>query len=225
MSTDDAKSRLLAAAGPVFAELGFQAATVREICREAGVNVAAINYYFGDKEGLYVETLRLAHQEKSRLAPLPDWPPHTPAEQKLRDYIANMLHRVLADSGPGWHSRLLMREILNPTGACQALARDYFHPYFDALLRILDEILPGEMPPHRRIQVGFSIVGQCVFYRLGRNVVTTLVPCDEMAEHYDVASLADHIAAFTLAALGRGKPLAAAPIRPAQQGKVASTGP
>ena len=42
--------KLLEAAGRVFAEKGFQKATVREIVKAAGLrNIAAVNYYFGDK--------------------------------------------------------------------------------------------------------------------------------------------------------------------------------
>ena len=46
----DTERRVLEAAGEVFAALGYRAATVRQICEKAGANIAAVNYYYGDKE-------------------------------------------------------------------------------------------------------------------------------------------------------------------------------
>ena len=48
-----ARARLLEAAGQVFAEQGFEAATGKEIAERAGVNAAGVNYHFGSLEGLY----------------------------------------------------------------------------------------------------------------------------------------------------------------------------
>ena len=47
-----ARQRLLDAAGPIFAERGFEGVTVRDLAAEATVNVAAVGYHFGDKVGL-----------------------------------------------------------------------------------------------------------------------------------------------------------------------------
>src|SRR5688572_30118103 len=108
---DDTRTRLIDAAGEIFAEKGFRAANVREICRQAGANVAAVNYHFGDKEQLYLETVRDAYQSCAASVPLPQWPPDTPPAVKLRDFVWTLLSRVLADREPAWHMQLWMREL------------------------------------------------------------------------------------------------------------------
>ena len=56
----ETRERLLKAAAQLFADRGFKKVTVRDICRAARANVAAVNYHFGDKSGLYREVLQLA---------------------------------------------------------------------------------------------------------------------------------------------------------------------
>jgi AcrR family transcriptional regulator len=206
MSSDDARTRLLQAAGPIFAEKGFQAATVREICDRAGVNVAAINYYFGDKERLYIEAVKEARRIKADPAPFPAWAADVAPEIKLRQFIQTLLRRMLSHDAAPWPTRLMMREILDPTSACKELAQEYFRPEFEMLLKILSEMLPPGTPEHRRRQIGFSVVGQCAFYRLAGGVVAALVDEQELSKRYQVEELSRHITQFTLAALGRAAP-------------------
>lgn len=56
--SDTNKKRLFKAAAELFAEKGFDAVSTRDLCSKAEVNVAAISYYFGGKEGLYLEVFR-----------------------------------------------------------------------------------------------------------------------------------------------------------------------
>ena len=56
----ETRERLLRTAARLFADRGFKKVTVRDICRTARANVAAVNYHFGDKLGLYREVLQLA---------------------------------------------------------------------------------------------------------------------------------------------------------------------
>lgn len=207
MSNDDAKNRLLDAAGPIFADKGFQAATVREICLAAGVNLASVNYYFGDKEALYVETIHNAHRLRTEQVPHRIWPPETPPDEKLRDFIHTLISRMLAAEPDAWQPRLMLRELLQPTAACEALVEDYFRPQFGLLLSILDEILPADVPSHRRHQMGFSIVGECLFYRVAGHTARMLVPGEEWDEHFSIDQLARHIAEVSTAALGLAEPL------------------
>ena len=108
-ASEDPKERILSAAGEVFAERGFEAATVRDICLAAGVNVAAVNYYFGDKQKLYNETVRQAHQRLVAQVPLSPWPAGTSARAQLRDFIGNVLERMLGFGRPRWQTRLMLR--------------------------------------------------------------------------------------------------------------------
>jgi len=207
MADDDARSRILDAAGPIFAEKGFQAATVREICRQANVNVAAVNYHFGDKERLYVEAVKLAHLPSGDSQEPAEWPPGTPPEVKLREHIEAMLRRMLSERTP-WQRQLMNREILNPTFACRELVEAHIRARFGQLLEVLEQILPADCPPHRRHQIAFSIVGQALYYHVGSNVATVLVGKEELAAHYQIEQLVDHITQFSLAAMGLAPSLA-----------------
>lgn len=207
MAEDDARSRILDAAGPIFAEKGFQTATVREICNRANANVAAVNYHFGDKERLYVEAVKLAHIPEGDHDELIEWPPGTPPDVKLRDHLEAMLKRMLSERAP-WQRQLMNREILNPTFACREIVEVHIRARLGQLLEILDEILPADCPTPRRHQIAFSIVGQALHYYVASDLVTMLVGEEERAAHYQIDRLVDHIAQFSLAAMGLAPPLA-----------------
>ena len=201
---EDARDRILFAAGQAFAEHGFEGATVRDICLAAGANVAAVNYYFGDKRRLYIESVKHAHRSRVEQVPLPQWAAGTPASEKLRDFVGNLLERMLGGGQPPWQVRLMLREVLQPTDACRELVEDYIRPHFDVLLGILDEIVGGRLPLAELRRIGLSIVGQCFLYRAAGDVVGMLVPADELASLHTPRRLADHITRFALAALGAG---------------------
>lgn len=198
----DARERVLQTAGPIFAEKGFRDTTVREICDRAQVNLASVNYYFRDKEGLYLEVVRRAHQGLLEQVPTPLWAPETPAEQKLTDFIRALLTRMLGDAGAPWQHSLMLRELLYPTHACRALVEDYIRPQFEVLQAILSELLPESTATAVRQQIVFSIVGQCLYYRVAPHVVRMLVGDADLANHFGVEPLVHHISQFTLAALG-----------------------
>jgi AcrR family transcriptional regulator len=218
---DDPRDRLLLAAGQAFAEHGYEAATVRDICLEAGVNVAAVNYYFGDKRRLYIESVKHAHEARVKQVPLPEWPAGKPAADRLHDFVANMLERMLGFGQPPWQVRLMMREVLHPTDACRELVEDYIRPHFALLVSILDDLCQGRLSQPELRRVALSIIGQCFLYRAAGDVVRMLVPQAEIESLHTPARLADHVTRYALAALGRGPALAepSAPPRRPTSGK------
>ena len=52
MKNNDTKTKILDVAEKLFAEIGIQATSIRQIVKEAGVNVASLHYHFGSKEAV-----------------------------------------------------------------------------------------------------------------------------------------------------------------------------
>lgn len=218
--TDPTKQRLLEAAGEEFAARGFEAATVRAICKRAGTNVAAVNYHFGDKENLYLQAVLEAH--RCGMGPVPvleAGAPDRPPADRLRGFIREFLERVLSrDAADTWRRTLMFREMLTPTVALETLVRESIRPRFGQLLAILGRICPEATPERLRL-IGFSVIGQCLHYKIAAPVTERLMG-REAFEALDVDELTDHIAGFTLAALGLAPPLDAAG-RPAAKAREA----
>jgi AcrR family transcriptional regulator len=197
---DDARDRLLHAAGEVFSQKGFEAATIREICTKGGVNVAAVNYYFGDKEHLYLEAVKQAHCTQENTAP-PDWPPGASAEQKLRAFVGQMMTDMLDDARPSWHLALMMREMAEPTAACAELVKSFIGPKFALLGEILHDLLPADATPDERHLAAFSVVGQCLLYRFHRAFGRLLIGDEQFERFHNVDLVAEHITRFSLEGL------------------------
>ena len=200
---DATKARLLEAAGEEFAEKGFEKATIRGICDRAGANVAAVNYHFGDKEQLYARAVIEAHRCEMREPE--DWRSAVshidePKEQ-LRQFIAHFLTRVLAiEEEESWHHTLMLRELLRPTQASETLVREVIRPKFDLLRGFLRKLRP-EADERRLNALAFSVVGQCMHYKMARKLAQRLIGATEFAK-LDVDYLTDHITTFSLAGLG-----------------------
>ncbi|HPU51769.1 MAG TPA: CerR family C-terminal domain-containing protein [Burkholderiaceae bacterium] len=134
-SDGDARGRLLAAGLRLFAERGFKATSVRDLANEAGVNVAAISYHFGDKAALYRELFRA----RAGL-PVADDPtdlPVRPLDQALRNFYRDFLEPLKRDHETALMIKLHYRELFEPTGAWQQVVEQQLRPRFSELTRLL----------------------------------------------------------------------------------------
>ncbi len=88
------KTLLLQAAKKLFAKHGFEGATVRDIAREAGVNLSLVSYYFNGKEGLYRACLELFG--RARLAAVERILQPVESVQELKQKLRMAVEEILA---------------------------------------------------------------------------------------------------------------------------------
>ena len=206
-ANEDTRQRLLHSAGALFAEKGFRATTVRDICRQAEVNLQAVSYHFGDKQRLYVDAVRFAHDSNHRRADgtpaFPEVPAGAGAEEQLEIVVREMVRQMsdaAANDQPAWCMPLLLREMSHPTDACREIVEAFVRPMHRLLERIVARLLPVGADETTRHLVVLSIVGQCVFFKISRPM-RPMVVGRPLADSFTPERIADHVVRFTRAAL------------------------
>ena len=195
------RQRLLEAAGEVFADQGFRAATIREICNKAGANIAAVNYHFGDKRKLYAEVLKYAYERSRTRFPLDmvQRPDATP-QRRLAGFARALVLRILDRDRLAWQGTLMFREMIEPTEALRSVVEEGIRPEFELLRSIVTDLLGVEADDERVLQCVWSIAGQGLFHYYARHIVGMLRPAGPYSDE-DVQRIADHVTLFSLAAI------------------------
>jgi TetR/AcrR family transcriptional regulator, regulator of cefoperazone and chloramphenicol sensitivity len=145
---------------------------------------------------LYLATVEHAYRERVLQVPFPEWQPGDSARTKLAGFILTMITRMIGHGPAQWERELMLREVARPSDACQGMVQEFIRPQFALLEGILAELMPG-VPAARRRLVAFSVVGQCLHYRVVQPVIQMLVSEEEFAT-YEPRLLADHITQLTL---------------------------
>ena len=192
------RHRLLEAAGEAFAEHGFRGVTVRQICKRAHANVAAINYHFGSKEQLYAEVLKYSFEIAFKKYPIDiGLPKEATAEDKLKAYIRSHLLRIVDPGRPAWQGKLSSRELFEPTSAFSETLEREIRPRVDILISIVRALLGPEADKETVRLCVISIVGQCAYFHYARPLIQQLFPLQEMDTDH-VETLTNHITEFSL---------------------------
>lgn len=193
--------RLLEAAGEVFAEKGYRAATIRDIIKRAKANIAAVNYHFGDKEKLYAATFR--HARKACTAAFPMFDPAQAGaspRERLHTYVRSLFLRMLDTGRPAWQWKLMAREMIEPTPVLDEMVEETIRPEFENLRKLIAEITGYGVDELRTRRCAWSVVGQAMAYKHAQAVVRRLSP-EQKFDREDLEALADHVTAFSYAAL------------------------
>lgn len=110
----DNRERLIAAGYSVLSEKGYEATTVKEVARVAGVSPGLFHYYFASKEELLVAVLREAGTRYGRM--MQDLRASAPPDRFLEAAFAAIRERATRE--PGWYRlrfELFALGLRNPT--------------------------------------------------------------------------------------------------------------
>ena len=105
---------ILETAVRLFAEHGYADTTSKMICREAGVNIASVNYYFGSREELYRAVLEEVHERiVNEQAMSAIMEADCSVEQKLEMVLDAYIETAYSDEN--WYSRIWAHELISPS--------------------------------------------------------------------------------------------------------------
>jgi len=196
----ETRERLMESAARLFAASGFQRVTVREICRDAGANVAAVNYHFGDKLGLNAAVVRAAigsTHAGGHEAMRSD--PNASPEEKLRRFVRVFLERLVGTDPASRTYQLMAREMTDPTPVLDIIVAESIKPRMDYLAEIVAELVGGRRDDPRVMRIVGSIQGQCLVQK--PNAVAIRLGARTQFSAADLDALADHITTFSLAGI------------------------
>lgn len=193
--SDSTQNRLLEIAGEIFATSGFENATVAEITKKAAVNVASINYHFGDKLGLYEAVLQ--HAISADIAPAN---PSGNVERQFVAFVSEFICSLIGPGRPTWCSRLMTREITQPTPAFGKMIRQVIRPRYSRAREIIGAFLNEPVESERVRLAAHSVIAQCVHWSHARPVFPHIWK-ELRLDDTQRKRIAEHIAMFSLAGL------------------------
>ena len=197
------RASLLEAAGPVFAEHGFDGATAKEIALRAGANAAAVNYHFGGIAPLYAEVLAEAHrrlvnyQALARAASV-----DTDPKDRLRRLIGLLVRVVRSQGDASWPAKLIARELVSPTPHFERLRREELEPKKALVFGVIAEIM-GVSTDHPLVaQAALSIMAPCFMLLIAEKRLSEVMPPLGRG-HVSNERLAARLAAFALGGIAQ----------------------
>ncbi len=192
----DTRYRLIDAAATLFADRGFQNVTVREICKASNANVAAVNYHFGDKAGLYRAVVTLAievMQETNELSQRAG--EGLSPEEQLRGFVRVYVSRLTGEGPNAWIHRLMAREMEHPTDVLEQVMQQVFKPRIEYLCGVLGATM--QLPPAdpRVMRCVTSLQVQCL---VAARPVPKPIARSLGAGLHDLDAMITHIVDFSL---------------------------
>ncbi len=195
-----ARKILLEAASDVFAQKGFKGATIAEISKRAGMNIAAVNYHFKSKEALYVEAWRCAFRESLKAYPFDGGVnKNAPAEERFRAHVKAVIKKLADLNRDFW---IIQKEFSNPTGLLEEVKKKEILPFLIKGENLLRELMgPVVLDSDMRL-CEVSIVNLCINPMVARSKLSGKNTNESWPLNIrNIDAYADHVASFSLMAI------------------------
>ena len=190
----DVPRRLLIAASEVFAERGYESATVREIVARAGTNLNAINYHFRSKKELYAATWRYQLELAEARHPIrPDESRSAEPREALREAVEDLIAWLLDPSS--LVPQLYAIEMVNPSPMFVSMQAGTGHQR--ALENAVRAVAGKGMSTKLIARCVRSVYSQCAYYMLVRRVLPLMDPDFEFSPR-TVRTIAEQITEFSV---------------------------
>jgi AcrR family transcriptional regulator len=186
-SADEPRERLLMAGLRLFALQGFTKTSTRELAEAAGVNVAAISYYFGDKQGLYRAVFfePMGGTPEEDVARIAD--PALPLATALERFYESFLEPLKQGDVSRLCMKLHFREMLEPTGLWDEELAHGIRPMHDALVALLVRHFGLAQADDDLQRLAVCLAGLGVHMHVGRDVTDTVAPgLNATPAHFDL---------------------------------------
>ena len=201
-SADDGpRERLLVAALEVFGELGYSATSTRMLAERAGVNLAAIPYYFSGKKGLYLAVAaHIAERMQAAIAPamaavdarLDAEPDDDELRGLLRGVLFGLADVLIGSKESARWAPFIMREQAHPTEAFEVLHKNAMSSTMGRVATILGRLLRQPPDSEHNVIVMETIFGQILVFRASRAAALRALGWDDFTPER-LERLKDHI--------------------------------
>lgn len=211
---DETRAQLIQSGLKLFGRLGYEAVATRMLAREAGVNLAAIAYHFGGKQGLYEavtesvvgeirgralpvalalrKDLADAGSDRAKLAVV--------AEKFIRAEIATFVSHGPRQEQIG----LVLREYAAPSSAFPILFKNLIEPMHSAVSALAGAALGIPADDPRAILAAHAMIGQIIGFAIAKQPLLHRLGWTEYTPER-IAAIADILVPMALAGLGLGE--------------------
>lgn len=161
------RQSIIKAAVTLFAEKGFEASSVRDIVTKARVNLAAINYHFKGKDGLYLEVLKTAFEKLTENAGFDaEKLKSLSREEALRSFVYQQLRPLLYRDEMSRYIRMFAWESAHPSKVFRKFMATNSVSYLTAAVDLVRRFLPPSTQKRGALCGAIWLMGQCsVFVR------------------------------------------------------------